>query len=106
MLCGRSGICEKTAGPVARQKVQSISVVADLVDLVPQGCKILEGERFVVRVAQQRGGMKGRHEQRALFVKEFTVILGDRKILVDHLLGSHTAQTNHDFRAQQLELLA
>ena len=53
----------------------SVSVLADFVDLIPQGHKIAKGLGFVLGLAEQGGGVKGAHEPDAALLNESAVLL-------------------------------
>ena len=80
-------------------------MLADLLDLLPQGQKVGEGVRLAAGLAEKSGRVVGGHEEDAVLIVELAVLPDYRKVLPDHPLGRHPPQTDHDLRFEQTELL-
>ena len=82
----------------------SVSVLAHLPDLLPQGQEIRKGVRFILLLAEQGGGVERAHEPDAAFFNKGAVLFGHGEIRPDHPLGGNAAQADHDLGLQDAEL--
>lgn len=59
---------------------------------------------FLARVAQQRGGVQGGRDGRAVSLKPDAVLLRDAKVGLDETHGGNAPEADNDFRGDELNL--